>query len=70
LIDLLENPSQLHNHSQTRQKSKAPRSRSNSHEGAESEHDIEKVIKEMIIKRNQAFQDLVVEHQKDEIKLP
>lgn len=40
-------------------------------EGAESDqYDFDKEIKDLILKRNQAFSDLVVEHQNDEVRLP
>jgi hypothetical protein len=71
LVEILENPCVLSNHSQIRRKS---RSRSHSHSSqdgkTEQHHDFEKEYRELIVKKNQDFQTLVQEHQKDPVKMP
>lgn len=60
VIDLLENPYVLSNHSQIRKKQVRSRSHSQSSaDGKEGEMEFEKEIRELIIKKNQEYQELV-----------
>lgn len=78
VVDILENPCVLSNHSQVSKKQKEKdktrsRTYSSSSTGMneeskakeETEHDFEKEMKEMIMKRNMDYQEIVLEHQKD-----
>lgn len=61
----------LSNHSQIRKKQARSRSHSQSSADAKEEGlDFEKEIRELIIKKNQEYQELVQEHAKDPIRLP